>query len=279
MFCFCKGSSWLLFEKSSEKLEFNLFSYFDKYTAYGQKITYGKHEDAEAHITRTKLFKKGTEVDVTIDHQTKLEMATALPGEFNAYNMVAAAALGYLLGLKLNDIIEGAANLEEIPGRFERPVDKQPYDVIVDYAHTPDALEKMLTTVKQLAKNRVILVFGACGDRDHKKRPIMGEVAARIADRIIVTEEESYNEDPKAIRNMILDGIKTAGGEGKTTEIAERREAIEKALSIAKKGDVVLITGMGHEAFRIVNGKHLPWNDSQAVREILQITETTHNKA
>src|SRR5690606_9794438 len=150
----------------------------------------GKHEDADAHIDRVKLYRKGTEASLTIDHQTRLELATALPGEFNAYNMVAAASVAYLLGVKLEDIVEGIANLEVVPGRFDRIEAAKGFDVVTDSAHTPDALEKLLTTAKAISKNRVILVFGACGDRDKSKRPIMGEIAATLADRIFLTDEE-----------------------------------------------------------------------------------------
>lgn len=245
------------------------FDYFDQFPAGAQKITYGKHDEAEAKIEYTKLYRKGSEATVVIDHQTKLDLATALPGEYNIYNMTAAAAAAYLLGVSVEDIIEGAANLEAVPGRFERVVDGLEYDVIVDYAHTPDGLEKFLTAAKAITKNRVILVFGATGDRDKIKRPIMGEIAAKYADRIILTDEESYNEDPAAIRAEVFAGIDAAKGAPKTDEIADRREAIKKALSIAKKGDTVLITGMGHEKFRIENGEKIPWNDADVVRELL----------
>ena len=246
------------------------FEYYDKYQASAHKITYGKHDEAEAKIDRVKLFRKGTEATIVIDHQTKLELATALPGEFNVYNMTAASAAAYLLGVGLNDIIEGVANLEGVPGRFERVETGKDFDVIVDYAHTPDALEKFLGASKQLTKNRVVLVFGACGDRDKTKRPIMGEIASRLADRIILTDEESYSENPDAIRRDIMAGIEKAKGAAKTTEVADRRDAIKKALSVAKKGDMVLITGMGHEKFRIIEGERMPWNDADVVRELLE---------
>ncbi len=245
------------------------FEYFDQFEAGEQKMTYGEHEEAEAKINRIKLYRKGTEADVVLDHQTHLELATALPGAFNVHNMVAATTLAYLLGVKLEDIQEGVANLEAVPGRFERAAEGLDYDVIVDYAHTPDALEKLLEAARGIAKGRVILVFGACGDRDKTKRPIMGEIAAKKADRIFLTDEESYNEDPQVIRDMIREGIEQAGGGAKTTELADRREAIERALGSAKKGDMVLITGMGHEQYRIVMGERLPWNDTAVVKEIL----------
>lgn len=245
------------------------FEFFDGYQAGAQKITYGTHPEAEAKIDYVKLYKKGSEATVVIDHQTKLDLATALPGKYNVYNMTAAASVAYLLGLKLTDIVEGVANLEGVPGRFERVVEGLGYDVIVDYAHTPDAMEKLLEAAKAITTNRVIIVFGATGDRDKGKRPIMGEIAARMADRVILTDDESYSEDPATIRSEVMAGIESAGGEAKTIELGDRREAIEKALSIAKKGDTVLITGMGHEQFRIVNGERLPWNDGDVVRELV----------
>lgn len=255
------------------------FDYFNQFPAELQKITYGKHESAEAHIDRVKLFRKGTEAGLTIDHQTKLELATSLPGEFNAYNMVAAASVAYLLGVDLEAIAEGIANLEAVPGRFDRIEADKGYDVVVDYAHTPDALEKLLQTAKSITKRRVILVFGACGDRDKSKRPIMGEIAARLADRVFLTDEESYNEDPAQIRAQINEGIKRGKGQVRTTEIPDRRDAIAKALEVAKKGDTVLVTGMGHEVYRIVNGERLPWNDEAVVRELLEASSSTTGRS
>lgn len=267
------GAKAMLFQNEPRFIVLNRddswFDYFNQFAAGSQKITYGTDQAAEARIDHVKLYRKGSEARVIIDHQTKLELATALPGKFNVYNMTAAAAVAYILGVKRSDIVEGIANLEGVPGRFERVVEDKDYDVIVDYAHTPDALEKLLESVKVTTKNRTILVFGACGDRDKTKRPIMGEIAARLADRIILTDEESYNEDPDQIRRMIYEGIEEAGGTAKTNEIPDRRDAIKKALDIATKGDTILITGMGHEVFRIVNGERIPWNDGDVVREFI----------
>lgn len=249
------------------------YKYFERYDAADSKMTYGTDDTADTRISRVKLYKKGSEVELVFDTQTHLKLATALPGRFNVYNLAAAASVAYLYQLPLEAIAEGVANLESVPGRYERPVPGKPYDVVVDYAHTPDALEKLLEAVRESTKNRVILVFGACGDRDQSKRPIMGKIAAHLADRIFVTDEESYNEDPQTIREMILTGITNSGGEPKTEELPDRYEAIKKALSVAKTGDSVVITGMGHEQFRIVRGERLPWNDSRVVREILGIEE------
>lgn len=245
------------------------FDYFDKYLAEEQKITYGKSEDADVRISDIKLYKKGSEAVLAFDHQEKSQLATYLPGEYNVFNMAAAASICYVLGVSMSDIKNGIASLEGIPGRFERAAKDEKYEVIVDYAHTPDALEKLLEATRNITKKRIILVFGACGDRDTVKRPIMGKIAAKLADEIILTDEESYNEDPDKIRRDIYAGIEESKATNKTTEIADRREAMRHALNIAKKDDTILITGMGHEQFRIINGEKLPWNDTNIVREII----------
>ncbi len=262
---FAKNPRFIVLNRDDEWFEF-----YNQYEASEQKITYGTNETADARISQVKLYKKGSEARVVIDLQTTLELATALPGKFNVYNMTAAAAASYLFHVGLEAIADGIANLEELPGRFERVEIGKNFEVVVDYAHTPDAIEQLLEATKSITKNRVILVFGATGDRDKGKRPIMGEIAARLADRIILTDEESYNEDPAQIRSMVMEGIADTGGEAKTEEIADRREAIAKALKIARKDDTILITGMGHERFRIIGGERLPWNDADVVRELTQ---------
>ena len=263
----------LLFARSPRYIVLNRdddwFDYFDKYLAEEQKITYGKSEDADVRISDIKLYKKGSEAVLAFDHQEKSQLATYLPGEYNVFNMAAAASICYVLGVSMSDIKNGIASLEGIPGRFERATKDEKYEVIVDYAHTPDALEKLLEATRNITKKRIILVFGACGDRDALKRPIMGKIAAKLADEIILTDEESYNENPDKIRRDIYAGIEESKVTNKTTEIADRREAIRHALNIAKKDDTILITGMGHEQFRIINGEKLPWNDTNIVREII----------
>lgn len=263
----------LLFARSPRYIVLNRdddwFDYFDRYLAEEQKITYGKSENADVRISDIRLYKKGSEAILAFDHQEKSQLATYLPGEYNVFNMAAAASICYVLGVSMSDIKNGIASLEGIPGRFERATKDEKYEVIVDYAHTPDALEKLLEATRNITKKRIILVFGACGDRDALKRPIMGKIAAKLADEIILTDEESYNEDPDKIRRDIYAGIEESKATNKTTEIADRREAIRHALNIAKKDDTILITGMGHEQFRIINGEKLPWNDTNIVREII----------
>ncbi len=216
------------------------------------------------------LHKQGSDVRLKVDHQTTLSFSTKLAGKFNVYNATAAATAAYVMRVDTGKIIEGIEGLQNVPGRLERIEAGQPYDVIVDYAHTPDALENLLETLKHLTRNRLILVFGATGDRDKAKRPIMGGIAAKLTDRIFLTDEECYSEDPAEIRHMIMEGIVGGGGGSKTEEIADRKEAIAKALATARRGDAVVITGMGHEQYRIIKGKREPWHEPTVIRELLE---------
>jgi UDP-N-acetylmuramoyl-L-alanyl-D-glutamate--2,6-diaminopimelate ligase len=127
-----------------------------------------------------------------------------------------------------------------------------------------------LETLRHLTKGRLWVVFGATGNRDKSKRPIMGEIAAQIADKVIVTDEEPYLEDPATIRAAVIEGVKASGGEEKLIEIADRKEAIAKAVAGARPRDTVVITGMGHETVRNVGGQKLPWNDAEVAREVLR---------
>lgn len=246
------------------------FEFFNKFEAAEQKMTYGTHDDAECRITSVKLHKAGSEVKLVVDHQTKINFTTQLPGKFNVYNATAAAAAAYLLHVDIDQIQKGIQALENVPGRLERIDAGQPYEVFVDYAHTPDALQNVLETLKHLTKHRLILVFGATGDRDRSKRPIMGQIAAKLADRVFVTDDETYTEDPASIRKMIMDGIAEGGAEAKTEEIADRGEAIEKALSIARRNDIVVVTGIGHEQYRIMGGERQPWNEVKIIKDMLE---------
>ena len=246
------------------------YSFFAKFQPGEHAITYGVDTESDAQIKAVRMTADGSDVKILVDHQTTLDLHTALPGKYNVYNLACAASGAYALGLDLGHIQQGVAALHSVPGRFERVKSDKPFNTIVDYAHTPDALEQLLETTRHITKKRVILVFGATGDRDKGKRPIMGGIAAKYADRIFVTDEESYTEDPATIRAAVMKGIRAGLGDIKTDEIPDRREAIAKAISIARAGDTILITGMGHEKFRIMNGKKLPWNDTDVARELLK---------
>ncbi len=246
------------------------FDYFNQFSAAEQKMSFGVHNEADARIAHAHLHKDSSDVELEIDNQTEVKFTTKLPGKFNVYNATAAATAAYLMHIDIHQIEQGIEALPSVPGRLERVAAGQPFEVFVDYAHTPDALENVLETLKHLTKNRLILVFGATGDRDKAKRPIMGEIATRLADRIFVTDDETYTEDGASIRTMLMEGVKTAGGIAKTEEIADRKEAIEKALSIARRNDTVVVTGIGHEQYRIMGGVREPWNEVKIIRDLLE---------
>ena len=244
------------------------FDYFNQFNASTRKATYGENQDATVRIKNIKEKTKSTGADLIIANDKTLSLQTKLAGKVNIYNAAAAVAAAHLIGIKPADITKGVANLEGVPGRFEYVIQK-PYDVIVDYAHTPDAIEKLLISAKAMTKGKVTIVFGSCGDRDKGKRPIMGEIAAKLADFIVLTDEENYTENANDIRRMIYQGIKQAKGQKKTTEIADRREAIAHAIKNAKKDDMILVTGLGHEVYRVIDGVRVPWNDADVIRELI----------
>ena len=245
------------------------FEYFNRSKAAERKLNYGQDKTADARITNVKLQPNGSNCDLVVDNKT-LNLHTRLAGTFNVYNAVAAALAGYVLGLTNDEVLAGVDSVAAVPGRLERIDQGQPFNVVIDYAHTPDALEKVLSAMRHLTTGKLMLVFGATGDRDRGKRPIMGETASTYADRLFVTDEETYSEDGATIRAAIIEGIKKAGGQSKVTEIADRQEAIAAAFKEAKQGDSVIITGLGHELTRNMGGKAIDWNDSDIARTLLK---------
>jgi len=246
------------------------FEYFQVRTRAQEKTyEYGTGPQANARITGVQLAKKGSDFNLELDGQM-LKLHTKLAGKFNVYNCAAAAIAGHAEGLTIEEIRNGLAAVAAVPGRLERVNAGQPFEVVVDYAHSPDALDNVLETMRRLTSGKLLLVFGATGDRDRAKRPIMGEIAAKYADRIFVTDEETYSEDGAAIRASILDGIKKIGALHKTTEIADRREAMAAAFKEAKEGDAVLLTGLGHELTRNMGGRAITWNDSVEATKLLK---------
>lgn len=195
------------------------------------------------------------------------EHACALPmlGRFNAWNAAAAFAAARALGVSAADAVRGLEQSRGVPGRLERVVAGQLYEVVVDYAHTPDALERALAACREHTHGRVLVVFGCGGDRDRGKRPIMGAIAARLADRAWVTNDNPRSEDPAAIAADIV-----AGASAGTLEVVlDRRSAIDAALAAARAGDLVLIAGKGHETTQTLGTQVLPFDDRAVARELL----------
>jgi UDP-N-acetylmuramoyl-L-alanyl-D-glutamate--2,6-diaminopimelate ligase len=194
-----------------------------------------------------------------------------LPGRFNVLNALGAWAAARALGVPADAIAAALPGAARVPGRFE-PVDEgQPFAVIVDYSHTPDSLENALRAARDLAEGRVLVVFGAGGDRDRGKRPMMGEVSARLADVALVTSDNPRSEDPEAIIAEVLGGVPAAGARAVVEHDADRRRSIVRAVELAGPGDVVLIAGKGHEQGQeFADGRKEPFDDVQVAREALR---------
>ena len=227
--------------------------------------TYGS-ERGDIHCSSARLTVSGTDVDV-ITPVGDASLRTHLVGPYNVSNAMCAIGLALDVGLTLDDAVLGIESLASVPGRLERVDSGQPFLALVDYAHTPDALEKALGAVRMLASGRVIVVFGCGGDRDRAKRPQMGEIATRLADLTFITSDNPRSEHPDAIVAEIAAGA-TGGGAYET--IAERREAIAAAIEHAREGDVVLVAGKGHEQGQQFADRTVPFDDVTAVREALE---------
>ncbi|WP_415170790.1 UDP-N-acetylmuramoyl-L-alanyl-D-glutamate--2,6-diaminopimelate ligase [Nocardioides sp.] len=198
---------------------------------------------------------------------------TPLAGDYNVANTLAAIAATAQAGLDPARVVEGIATTRGVPGRLERIDEGQPFTVIVDYAHKPDAVAAAIRTLRPLTAGKVIVVIGAGGDRDPGKRPLMGEIAAGLADVVIVTDDNPRSEDPAAIRAAVLAGARQgSAGQGKAevVEIGERRTAIEEAVGRARPGDLVLIAGKGHETGQEVAGVVHPFDDREVARVALR---------
>jgi UDP-N-acetylmuramoyl-L-alanyl-D-glutamate--2,6-diaminopimelate ligase len=198
-----------------------------------------------------------------------LELRLPLPGRFNVRNALVAVAAARALGATDEQLGAGLARAGRVPGRFE-PVDEgQGFGVIVDYAHKPDALEHVLSVARDLAAGRVLVVVGAGGDRDRGKRPLMGAAAARHADVVVLTSDNPRSEDPEAILDELAAG--TASGAARVERVTDRREAIERAVALARDGDLVLIAGKGHETYQeLAGGVKVPFDDREVAREALR---------
>jgi UDP-N-acetylmuramoyl-L-alanyl-D-glutamate--2,6-diaminopimelate ligase len=193
-----------------------------------------------------------------------------LIGRVNVYNLLAAAAAASLRGCSLDQITEAVRRFNQVPGRFEQVDAGQPFTVVVDYAHTDDALRNLTTIARDFAGNgRVITVFGCGGDRDRTKRPLMGEAAARGSDFVVLTSDNPRSEDPLKIIEDVMPGLKRVDGRNLQVE-PERKAAIALALSRARSGDVVLIAGKGHEKYQILREGTFPFDDVQVAREALK---------
>ena len=202
-------------------------------------------------------------------HDSRINLQ--MTGMFNVYNALAAASCAMILGIGVEDIRKGLERIASVPGRVEMLQTGTPYKVILDYSHSPDALQNILETVRVFTRGRVIALFGCGGDRDQGKRPMMGEIGGRLADLCVLTSDNPRSEDPMDILKAIEDGIRPTGKP--YVVIENRREAIRYALGIAKDGDVIVLAGKGHETYQEIKGIKHPFDEKAVVAELLHEME------
>jgi UDP-N-acetylmuramoyl-L-alanyl-D-glutamate--2,6-diaminopimelate ligase len=228
---------------------------------------YGLSAGASIRAAKIEDSFHGLRFEIQHDHGM-LRIQSALVGRINVYNILAAAATGLSFGLTEQAISEGIAQCIAVPGRFERIDEGQPFLVVVDYAHTDDALRNTIAVARGLNPSRVITLFGCGGDRDRTKRPRMGEVAAQYSDYVVLTSDNPRSEDPLAIMNDAMVGIRRHD----TPHFSEpdRAKAIRHAIQHAEPGDVVILAGKGHETYQILGSRTIHFDDREVAREVLR---------
>ncbi|MGB7348842.1 MAG: UDP-N-acetylmuramoyl-L-alanyl-D-glutamate--2,6-diaminopimelate ligase, partial [Candidatus Acidiferrales bacterium] len=231
-------------------------------------FTYGLKNGAQIKAPKYPLAFSGLEFTA----QTpvgKIEVQSRLVGKINVYNILAAIGAGIALDVNSAAIERGIRDLDAVPGRFERIAAGQPFLVIVDYAHTDDALRNLISTARELsANNRIITLFGAGGDRDRTKRPLMGEAAGTLSDIVVLTSDNPRSEDPLRIINDVLVGLQKTGA--KYFIEADREKAIEIVVNEAKPGDIVLLAGKGHETYQVLRDGPVEFDDREVARRVLR---------
>ena len=230
--------------------------------------TFGICGNADIFARDIEITENGVSFIMKLFDMNEYPVKLQLTGMFNVYNALAAAAVGLIVGVAPETITEALAKVRSVPGRAQVLDTHTPYKVILDYSHSPDALENILSTVRQFARGRVISLFGCGGDRDHLKRPIMGEISGRMADFSILTSDNPRTEDPMAILASIEEGIKPTGG--KYVVIENRREAIRYALQMGQEGDIIVLAGKGHETYQEIMGVKRPFDEKVVVAELLE---------
>ncbi len=228
-------------------------------------ITYGIHKDASWKAEDVQVTSNG--VSYIVDD---MPVHLQLNGNFNVYNSLAALAVGEALGFPVSEVIKALEQVAGIAGRFQKVDSDKAFAVIVDYAHTPDGLENVISTAKAFAEGKVITVFGCGGDRDRTKRPLMGEVAARLSNYCVVTSDNPRTEDPKQIIADILPGMQEHMTEAAYHVEVDRKKAIAYAIAMAQSGDVVLLAGKGHENYQDIDGVKHHFDDYEIAVELMQ---------
>ena len=230
-------------------------------------LRYGISTNADLYARDIEITENGVSFRLCANRLGERSVALKMTGIFNVYNALTVAGAAMMLGIGLDDIVRGLESVKAVPGRAEILETNTPYKVILDYSHSPEALENILTAVRDFARGRVIALFGCGGDRDHGKRPMMGEIGGRLADYCILTSDNPRNEDPFEILASVEEGIRRT--ECPYTVIENRREAIAHALRIAQAGDIVVLAGKGHETYQEIRGVKRPFDEKVVVHELL----------
>lgn len=243
--------------------------YFQSITA-AQIITYGINHLADVMAKNISISSQGTSFSLE-SYKGNIDIHLKLIGKFNVYNALAAITTALIEGVSLEKIKNSLETVQGIDGRFESVFEGQDYAVIVDYAHTPDSLKNLLDTINEFVEGKVYCVFGAGGDRDRSKRPLMGEIAMKHSDYVIVTSDNPRTEDPNQIISDILEGVnKVSSDTSKYIAITDRKEAIKYAIGLAKAKDVILIAGKGHETYQVLKDKVIHFDDREIVRAAIR---------
>ena len=231
-------------------------------------LTFGISANADVYARDIEISENGVSFSLHFHSVEMVPVKMHLTGMFNVYNALAAASLAMVLGVNTEKIREGLESLRNVPGRVEVLDTHTPYKVILDYAHSPDALENVLKTVRAFTRSRLIALFGCGGDRDQGKRPIMGEIVGRLADFAILTSDNPRSEEPETILQAIEGGMKKTQCE--YVMIENRREAIRHALEMGREGDVIILAGKGNENYQEIKGVKRPFDEKVIVRELLE---------
>lgn len=237
--------------------------------AGGKVVSYSISRDSQYKASNINLDINGTSFNL-INNEKSKKISLKMIGEFSIYNSLAAIAAAHELGIEFSIIQEGLRKVS-VNGRFQLIESNKDFAVVVDYAHTPDGLYNVLSTAKKITNGKVICVFGCGGDRDKKKRPIMGKVAGEISDYLIITSDNPRTEDPVKIIDMVEIGVKETPA--KYIKITNRKEAIAYAIEMAKAGDIVIIAGKGHEDYQIIGKTKYPFSDYEIAEKILDSKE------
>lgn len=260
----------LLFHKTTQANVINIDDEGGKVIASNIKsletplYTYGIDNKADFMAKDIKINASGTSYRL-VTPTYEADIFIPVPGKFTVYNTLAVIAGCYLLNIPIATIQEGLAKTKGVPGRFETVQNDKGIHVIIDYAHTPDALENVINTARGFSTNRIITVFGCGGDRDNSKRPLMGAIAERLSDIAILTSDNPRTEDPNRIINHVLDGMST----NKYEVVIDRKEAIKRAIEIAQKDDIILIAGKGHEDYQIIGTEKIHFDDKEVAMSFL----------